>query len=629
MINYLGLKRVFILLSFHLFVLGNANASTILIEAESFADKGGWVVDQQFMDQMGSPYLMAHGLGKAVDDAKTEVSIPENGVYHVYTRTFNWTSPWSQKKGAGQFNIKIGNKTLKTNLGSTGDKWEWQYAGKISLKKGDTELKLHDLTGFNGRCDAIILTTDKSLPLPDSGEELKNLRSKLTPPVYLDPQNFDIIVAGAGTAGMCAAMSAARLGSKVALINDRPVLGGNNSAEVRVHLGGRIELGPNKGLGRMVREFGHTRKGNAKPAEYYEDDKKLEFIKSNSNITLFPSYHVNKAKTEGNRISSIQASNIENGNIITLTAPIFIDCTGDGTLGYLAGADYREGREASSEFGESLAPDSPDNMTMGASVQWYSEEKNNPQPFPHFDFDLPFNDDNCERVTHGEWTWEAGIGKDQIKDAEWIRDYGLMVLFSNWDYIKNHLKLKEFGNQSLEWAAYIGGRRESRRLMGDYILKQDDIDKNVFHEDASFTTSWSIDLHFQDPKNALNFNGEPYKAETKHYRIYPYAVPYRCLYSRNISNLLMAGRNISCTHVGLGTVRVMRTTAMMGEVAGIAANICNKNNCSPREVYSKHLPTLKNLMQKGIGKNADNLPDNQRFNNQKNLKKPYYSPNNE
>lgn len=603
----------------------NAGATSILVEAESFNNKGGWVIDQQFMDQMGSPYLLAHGLGKPVADASTKIDIPSEGDYNVYVRTFNWTSPWSDKKGAGQFKITVGGKKLSTTLGATGNKWEWQYAGKLKLKKGPAQLSLNDLTGFDGRCDAIILTDDKAPVLPDDGNELAVLRERLNPAVRLAPRDFDVVVAGGGTAGMCAAMSAARLGQKVALVQDRPVLGGNNSAEVRVHLGGRIEQAPNEGLGRMVREFGHTKKGNAKPADYYEDDKKMDFIKSNPIITLFPSFHVNKVTCCDNRITGIEAQNIEDGSILSLSAPLFIDCTGDGTLGMLAGADYREGREASAEFGESLAPDSADMMTMGASVQWYSEEKPTRQTFPHFDYGLPFNAENCEKVTHGEWTWEGGIGRDQIQEAERIRDYGLMVIYSNWDYLKNHLKDKDFQNRSIEWAAYIAGRRESRRLMGDYILKQDDIDKNVFHEDASFTTTWTIDLHFQDPKNKDAFLAEPYKAETRHYRIYPYAVPYRCLYSRNIDNLLMAGRNISCTHVGLGTVRLMRTTAMMGEVTGMAASLCNKYNCSPREIYRTHLPELKEMMKKGLGKPADTLPDNQRFNNQKNLKAPRYT----
>ena len=213
----------------------------------------------------------------------------------------------------------------------------------------------------------------------------------------------------------------------------------------------------------------------------------------------------------------------------------------------------------------------------------------------------------------GEWKWETGMNYDQIYDAERIRDYGLLVVFSNWSYLKNHLKDNEkYKDRSLEWVAYVAGKRESRRLLGDYILKQDDIDKNVYHEDGSFTASWSIDLHFPDPVNSRNFPGAEFKAATVHNWIYPCTVPYRCLYSRNIDNLFMAGRNISVTHVALGTVRVMRTTGMMGEVVGMAASICNKYSCTPRQVYQDYLPELKALMQEGSGK-MENLND-QTFN---------------
>lgn len=148
--------------------------------------------------------------------------------------------------------------------------------------------------------------------------------------------------------------------------------------------------------------------------------------------------------------------------------------------------------------------------------------------------------------------------------------------------------------------------------MGDYILKEDDITKNVSHEDASFATTWSIDLHWQDPKNSEHFPGNEFKAVTKHILIHPYAVPYRCLYSRNVENLFMAGRNISVTHVALGTVRVMRTTGMMGEVVGMAASLCKKYDVTPRGVYRSYLEDLKTLMKEGVNKKG--LPNNQRYN---------------
>ena len=597
-------------------VYGLMTAASLWVETESFSEKGGWVLDQQFMDNMGSPYLMAHGLGKPVSDAITEIEIPEDGTYNIYARTFNWTSPWSDKEGPGKFKIAIDKKYLASSIGCNGNQWEWQKAGVIKLKKGVHRIALHDLTGFNGRCDAIYLTTEE-MNLPDNGPELTKVRREFMDPEKLIPDTltYDFVVIGGGIAGMCAAATASRHGLKVALVNDRPVLGGNNSAEVRVHLGGHIELGPNQGLGRMIREFGHSRKGNAMPAEYYEDEKKEEFIASEPNITLFPCYRATEVFTDNNRISAITIHQISDNTEIILQAPLFSDCTGDGTIGYLAGADYAMGREGRSIYNEPLAPLEGDSLTMGASIQWYTTDKEKKCSFPEFEYGVIFNEDNCERVGMGEWTWETGMNRNQIEEAERIRDYGLMVIFSNWSFIKNHLKdNNKFLKKELEWVGYISGKRESRRLLGDYILKQDDIDKNVFHEDASFAASWSLDLHFPDPKNSEHFKDNEFKAATNHIFIYPYAVPYRCLYSRNIENLFMAGRNISVSHVALGTVRVMRTTGMMGEVVGMAASLCNKHGETPRGIYQKHLEELKDMMKEGAGKPSETLPDNQNFN---------------
>ena len=616
------MRRIILILSL-LFCSQLITASNLLIEAESFDQKGGWVVDQQFMDLMGSPYLMAHGMGVPVEDASTTISFPESGTYYVYVRTYNWTSPWYDGKGAGKFTLKIGNKKLPIVLGDEGNQWMWQPAGKISVKAGNSNLTLKDLTGFNGRCDAIYFTTEKEQLPPNETVQLTDFRKKMLDiPAEPEQYSYDVIVTGGGIAGMCAAAAASRLGCKVALINDRPVLGGNNSSEVRVHLGGNIGVGPNSGLGRMIREFGHSKEGNAKPAANYEDEKKELFIANEKNITLYANYRAISVKTDGNRIESVIIKHIENGKEVELKAPLFSDCTGDGTIGYLAGADYNMGRESRTEYGEELAPIQPDKMTMGSSVQWYSADKGKPTRFPIFSYGLQFNEKNCEKVTMGEWKWETGMNFNQIDDFERIRDYGLMVIYSNWSFLKNELKdNKKYKNRALDWVAYIAGKRESRRLLGDYILKQDDIDKNVYHEDASFVTTWSIDLHFPDSLNASHFPDAPFKAATKHIHIYPYAVPYRCLYSRNIENLFMAGRNISVTHVALGTVRVMRTTGMMGEVVGMAASLCKKYNTTPRGVYQKHLPELKALMKEGVGK-KEGIPDNQKFNEQKLLKEP-------
>ena len=598
-------------------LVNSLSAQTIFVECESFEQKGGWVLDQQFMDEMGSPYLLAHGLGKPVADASTTIDIPAAGKYKVWARTYNWTSSWSEKPGPGKFQVRIGKKTIKTVLGNTGRNWEWQYAGELALAAGKTVLALHDLSGFEGRCDAIYLSKDGTEPKEFSFAER---RTMLGLPEKPATACYDLVVAGAGISGMCAAVAAARKGLKVALVNDRPVLGGNNSAEVRVHLGGTIEIGPYPALGRMQREFGHSKKGNAQPAENYEDEKKQSWIDAEPNITLYESNRVTEVRMASpGKIAGLVIRNIETAEEMLLEAPLFADCTGDGTVGFLAGADYRYGREGKAEYGESMAPDQPDNTVMGSSVQWYSRQTGGKSKFPEFDYGLNFNDVSVQKVTMGEWTWETGMLHDMTSEFEYIRDYGLMVIYSNWSWLKNHMGL--YPDRALDWVAFISGKRESRRLLGDYVFKQDDIDKAVFHEDATFATSWSIDLHFADPENSEHFPGEEFKTKTVHHRIYPAAVPYRCLYSRNIDNLFMAGRDISVTHVALGTTRVMRTCGMSGEVVGLAAAVCRKHDVLPRAVYQKYLPELQEYMRKGAAAEGP-LPDNQRFNLQNNLSAP-------
>ena len=583
-----------------------ADAAHLLIEAESFCQKGGWALDQQFMDEMGSPYLLAHGMGLPVADARTDILFPEAGTYYIYVHTYNWTSPWHEGPGPGSFQLLLnGHQTTDKPLGTEGSSWMWHSAGRVKVKRLEATLSLHDLTGFDGRCDAIWFTTDPADLPPDDIPSLERFRSQQLSQ-YGKPQNagnFDMVVCGAGTAGISAAAAAARLGLKVALINDRPVLGGNNSSEIRVHMGGRINVGPYPNLGDIQREFNPSRGGNAQPADYYEDQKKMDFILSEPNISLFLNQHVNAVSMSGGRIESITAQHIETGQRQNFQAPLFCDCTGDGTVGYLAGADYRMGREGRDEFHESRAPEQADSMTLGASVMWYSVAEEKPSRFPEFQYGMHFNDGNCERVTMGEWTWETGMNIDKTRRLEYVRDYGMLVIYANWSYLKNHLPDSlGYGKRRLGWVSYMAGKRESRRLMGDYILKQDDLTRHLLHEDGTCATTWTIDLHFPDPANTAHFPGREFKAQTAHTPIYPYPIPFRCLYSRNVPNLFMAGRCISVTHVAHGSIRVMRTTGMTGEVVGMAASLCARHSCLPREVYQHHLDELKALMTQGIGR---------------------------
>lgn len=345
---------------------------------------------------------------------------------------------------------------------------------------------------------------------------------------------------------------------------------------------------------------------NAGPASNYEDRKKLHVVQAEKNLSLFLNAHACRVEKSGRRIKAVIAWNIREAREMRFPGRWFVDCTGDGTLGWLAGADFRVGREGRAQTGESLAPEKPDQLIMGSSVQWNSVLENAPCQFPDCPWAMQFTEQTCMPLTTGDWDWEAGIGKDQIGEIERIRDLLLRAVYGNWDYLKNHSSAKErFANRRLNWVAYVGGKRESRRLLGDVILSELDVLRAKPYPDASVTTTWGIDLHYPDPKNVEQFPDQEFRSIFKSVPIRPYAIPYRCLYSRNVPNLFMAGRNISVTHVALGTVRVQRTTGMMGEVVGMAASLCKKHETTPRGVYEKHLDGLKSLMSRGVGKGGN------------------------
>ncbi len=615
------------------FYVVSSHAQSIFIEAECFQHKGGWVVDQQSIDIIGSSYLMAHGLGVPVQDATTTIAVPQSGSYRVWVRTRNWTAPWAPTEDpAGKFQLLFDNKLLtKTIFGTEEGSWHWQDGGVVALEKGELKLSLHDMTGFNGRCDAVLLATDLQFSPPNDNENLSALRKKaLTRATPHYAGKYDLVVVGGGIAGITTAITAARLGNRVALIQNRPVLGGNNSSEVRVGLSGLIFKEPYPNLGRVVDEIGpighwtlyeanqdpeaerskkilkvieehpEKRQHNAGPKSNYEDEKKIEIVRKEKNIDLFLNTHVFDLEKQGDKITEVVGKDIVSGEETIFEGKLFADCTGDANLGFLAGADYKMGRESKAETGEESAPEEPDSLVMGTSVQWYSEKLAEPSSFPMTPWAIQFTEESCQKLTRGDWNWETGLWLDQVKEIETIRDHALRAAFGNWSFLKNQSNDKEqYANYKLSWVAYIGGKRESRRLLGDMILTEQDVLNGIPYDDASFTTTWPVDLHYPKPVKGLE-NEEPFLAKSVTRDIKPYAVPYRTLYSRNIENLFMAGRNISVTHAALGTVRVMRTTGMMGEVVGIAASIALKYNTTPRGVFLYHLDELKTLMEEGV-----------------------------
>lgn len=604
--------------------------NSVMALATKFNDKGDWTVEQQFVLQMGSSYLMAHGLGTPLaKDAKTEINIPEDGDYRLWVRTKNWTAFWSEGKTPGIFQVLIDGKAdpsefgigkmpldVKAGIDFPDDidtsrearaeraQWYWQKGETYHLTKGSHSIALHDLMGLDGRCDAIILTSTDEVP-GDSLEDYRALREALLGPGKPeDKGNYDLVVIGAGMSGLCAAIAAARLGLKVALVQDRYILGGNNSSEVRVGLGGQINMPPYPSLGYILNEIGPDRIGNARGAHHYQDWKKWDVIAAEPNISLFAGYTVVNAEMKDGKIVAVTAVEATNQNLIRISGNLFSDCTGDANLAVMAGAATMMGREARSEFGETLAPEKADDFTMGVSIEWYCEDWNTPCSFPDsVDWGLKLDEDTVEPVHRANWYWEVGMRDDQIADAEKIRDYGMYVAYSTFSYCKNRLAKKEdWECTHLTWVSHVSGKRESRRIVGDLILREQDLTRPIPYEDGTCTTTWRIDQHYPMEKNSADYPGEEWMSYGKLMPIDPYAIPYRCFYSRDVPNLFMAGRDISVTHVALGSVRVMRTCAMMGEVVGMAAAVCCRRGSMPRDVYTTWFQDLVELMKKGTGR---------------------------
>jgi hypothetical protein len=604
---------------------GAPKADVVLLEAEQFASVGGWVVDQQFMDQMGSSYLLAHGLGEPVRDAQTTVQFPAGGEYRLWVRTRDWVAPWKAPGAPGRFKVLIDGKPVSTTFGTEGAAWHWQDGGTVQVGR-EAKVALHDLTGFEGRCDAVLFCHDLSFTPPNEASALAAFRRQALelPEAPEDGGSYDLIVVGGGIAGTSTALSAARLGLKVALLQDRPVLGGNNSSEVRVWLQGGINLEPYPRVGSVVAELEPKKRvqfGVANTAEIYEDERRLALVRSEPNLTLLLEQRVNSVESAGGVIRAVVAQHIRTARRVRLAAHWVADCTGDGAVGALAGADF----------------DTTEKQHMGPSNQWNVQDAGKPEPFPKCECDdtnalsmtfasvkhpapfprcpwaldlhdkpfpgrqLPGDKAVKDKLNKlGGWYWESGFNRDPITDLEWIRDQNFRAMYGAWDTLKN--VDKAYPNHRLNWAAFIAGKRESRRLLGDVLLTGEDFRTNKVFADACFPCTWTIDLHVPDPAYNKGQKGAEFISKAKFTKYQkPYWAPYRCLYSRNVSNLFMAGRDISATHEALGAVRVMRTCGCMGEIVGMAASLCKQHDCTPRAVYQQHLDELKQLMTQGVG----------------------------
>ena len=601
--------------------------AALFLEAEAFEELGGWVLDQQFMDLMGSPFLLAHGMGTPVADAITSVEVARPGPHRVWVRTRDWVAPWGVEGAPGRFEVIVDGVPVETTFGTEGDAWHWQDGGIIELE-ASAEIRLRDLTGFEGRCDAILLSPDVRFSPPEDPEELASFRRKALDfaesPTF--GGRFDLVVVGGGMAGTSAAVTAARLGLTVALVQDRPVLGGNSSSEVRVWPEGHVNQMPWPRVGDVVMELVPERRAdsrNAQSAAVFDDARKLAVARGETGLTLFLDHRMNETVLRDGRIASVVCQDVRTGRRIRIEGDRFLDSTGDGCLGFLAGADFQQtdtGHMGSSNLWN-IKCLCEDEDPLSSELEAACEAATFPRcpwavdlaarPFPGRTRGATSPEPGRNPISLGNWFWESGFDRDPIRDMERIRDQNFRAMYGAWDAIKN--VEGRYPAHRLNWVAYIAGKRESRRLMGDVVLTGEDLRDGVDFEDGCVPCTWGIDTHHPDERYSKGHEGDEFIADFTRGEGYeyegPYWIPYRCLYSRNIPNLFMAGRDISVTHEALGAVRVMKTTGAMGEIVGMAAAVCEANECDPRVVYTTHLDELKNLMAVGAGRSLGSDPD--------------------
>ena len=582
-------KLMILLMAFSL----SAFSENILIEAESFKKPGGWKLDTQFIHIMGSPYMMAHGLGKPVADAESTFTVKEPGTYKVWVRTKDWVAHWQAPGSPGKFNVAVNGNKLAAEFGTAGAKWHWQDGGTVELKAGENTIALKDQTGFNGRCDAIYFSSNLNEVPDNSNDVLSDWRRKnlgITERVQVK-DGYDLVVVGGGYGGLGAALSAARMDLKVALIQNRDVLGGNGSSEVMVWAMGNFPESEYK-LSDIIKEIKDSAKASPGFIEEFGDDKKDRIVKAEKNIDLFLGHHAFAVAKNGRKIESVDVMNVRTQEVFRFKGKFFSDSTGHGFLLEWAGA----------------AGTLKEKGRMGMSNMWRWETTDKEVNFPETPWALELQEGGFPypKKNHAQWFWESGYDKHPYNDLELIRDWNLRANFGAWNAIKNKEAYHRYDKSGdkhakadLIWMAYVGGTRETKQFYGDIIVEEDDVVKKKEYPDSCVLATWSIDLHYPKKQYIGKYEDNPFISYAVHGkgvdRKKGYAFPYRSFYSRDFDNLFIACRALSVTHEALGTIRVMNTLGMVGVAVGRACRVAVENNVTARGVYEKHLEEAKEL----------------------------------
>ena len=406
----------------------------------------------------------------------------------------------------------------------------------------------------------------------------------------------DLCVVGGGLAGMCAAIAAARHGARVVIMQDRPLFGGNASSEIRMWVcGARGENCRETGIIEEIMLENLYR--NPERGYPIWDSILYEFVMNEKNITPILNCSCLDAKTEGSKLCEIVGWQTTTQSFHTVRAKYFADCSGDSILAPLSNAEFRIGREGRDEFGESIAPEVSDRRTMGLTCMISARETDRKIEFvppswanKYTRKDLaPYRIPDIKNPLENYWYMELGGEDDSIADTEILRDKLLRVAFGIWDYVKNSGE-QDADNWTLDFVGFLPGKRESRRYVGDHILTQNEVRDEGRFEDTVAFGGWPMDDH--NPAGIATR-----EAPTIFHSAPPlYGIPYRSLYSKNVENLFMAGRNISATHAAMSSTRVMATCALLGQAVGTAAAIATRYGLSPRGVYEEHLDELKQML---------------------------------
>ncbi|KAK4504105.1 hypothetical protein PRZ48_005020 [Zasmidium cellare] len=575
----------------------------LLLEAESFTHHGGWTLDCQFQLTMGSPYLLAHGNGVPVADATTTITVHDPGTRNVYVRAKDWVPGHHP----GRFNVLVNGRVLEKVFGANDRDWNWEVGGRVWLGEGENDVVLRDLTGFCGRCDTIFFTKGDVAPPEGVDEDSMAWRRRLRglPAEPVDAGTFDVVVVGGGFVGSAAALTAARLGCRVALVQDRPVLGGNASVE--------IGLSPRGEQGSLVKEL----------VQRHEDGDlvALRLLEAEKTAKVFLHHTVYNATSSGSKIVSVDAREARTGREIRFSASTFIDCSGKAVFGDFAGAETLFGRESRSEYGERHAPVEADSMHHGNTVFFRTGEADHPVPFPAVPWATEVAKDYADlggqlitpgfkngpgpKVVPPDFTpdptvyrrmyrphthyWEYGQWLDPYTQAEHIRDHLLRAIYGTFSNVKT-LEPEKWTNLQFEHVAFVPGQGEFRRYKGAHILSELEIRSHRVFEDAVVKNGSAFCLHYP--------GHEKYDFRLRHW-VWderdgkPFDIPFRSLYSSNIENLMMAGKHISVTHIAGSCTKFMGNGAQHAIATGVAAYLCSKHETTPAGLYERHLPELQ------------------------------------